>query len=219
MKRYGIEWPELRSILQEGEKGEARIKFFEISDDQARMAGLRAAINAAPGLAVDTGKHVQLFVNGSMVMSDTRQEKRDNTEPIDRAEGDVLIAGLGLGMMLIPVALRESVKSITVLELSQDVIDLVWPKIEAHLRTKRNGAADKVQVIQADVFDFKPKKGKKWDIIWLDIWADICTDNVEGINRLKQKFKGRLNRTNQTCWMGAWKEDHLRWLKRTGRWR
>lgn len=219
MKSQKIKWPDLQAILKEEEKGEAAVEFYEVSDDAARATRMRAIIQGCPDMEVDAGKHVRLRVKGSLVMSDTGMERRDNREAVSRAEGDVLIAGLGIGLMLIPVALRDSVRSVTVLESSMDVIDLVWPKVADHLRVQGNGASHKVEIVNVDVFDFKPRRGQKWDVIWLDIWTDQSTDNVAEINRLKQKFKGRLDRTNPKCWMGAWKEDHLRYLKRTGRWR
>lgn len=219
MKRYGIDWPDLSKILEEGERGEACVEFYEVSKEDEQFTRMRAAVTGSGRCMVASGQYVRLKIGGYLVMSNTDQEKRENTEAVDRAEGDVLVAGLGLGLMLIPVCLMDRVRSVTAVEISQDVIDLVGPPIRRHLEAQGNGAAGKLEIVQGDIFEFKPRRGQRWDIIWFDVWADSCVDNIKGINRLKQKFKGRLNRSNPVCWMGAWEEDRLRYLKRAGRWR
>jgi hypothetical protein len=72
-------------------------------------------------------------------------------------------------------------------------------------------------VIQADAFSWKPPRGELYDVIYFDIWADICTDNLPEISKLKRRYARRLKRKDSGSWMGAWQEPKLRYLKSTGR--
>ena len=81
------------------------------------------------------------------------------------------------------------VDSVTVIEKSQDVIALVWPTYASHPNMK---------LIHADAFDWKPPKGKRYTVIWNDIWDDICGDNYEEMKRLTRKYGKRCDW--QDCW-------------------
>jgi predicted membrane-bound spermidine synthase len=128
-------------------------------------------------------------------------EHRTNFNFVYEAEGDVLVAGLGIGYVLLPVLRAREVESVTVVELHQDVIDLVEP----HLRVAVGAAASKLTVVQADIFDFEPAKGQKWDVIYFDIWPDRCTDNLEQMAKLHRRFARRKRR-----WMNSWCRDELK---------
>jgi hypothetical protein len=34
-------------------------------------------------------------------------------------------------------------------------------------------------------------KGKRYDMVWHDIWDDICSDNLEGMAKLHRKYGDR----------------------------
>jgi len=63
---------------------------------------------------------------------------------------------------------------------------------------------DRLTIIEADIFEWKPTRGKKWDCAWFDIWGNICGDNVEEMNQLKRKFAHRAK------WKGYWCEYESR---------
>jgi hypothetical protein len=205
-------------IIPEVESGDARVKHYKMDEDASKFSHLRAIVTGNPGEAAEAGTYTQLLVNNYLVMSDTRMEKDTNREFLRMASiagGNVLIGGLGLGVILVPLLQLQDVKSVTVVEKSSGVIALVHDPL-----MKRLGKlGKKLVVINADILTWKPPAGKKWDCIYFDIWADICVDNLESITKLKRKFARRLNRDNDYCWMGAWQEDRLRSLKRRGRWR
>lgn len=87
---------------------------------------------------------VRLSRRGSVVMSDTMMEKRTNREFCDEAHGDVLVGGLGIGMILMAIQDNPAVNSITVLEKHQEVIDMVAQQLPLN---------KKVKIICADVFE------------------------------------------------------------------
>lgn len=210
------EYIPMQKIITPKEVGTVKIEHYEISEDAARFACMRAAINARREEEVSAGKYVRLRINGHVAMSDTDMEKLSNWEFLDNANGNVLVAGLGIGLILIPALIKEEVISIEVVEKNADVICAVEPQIRSYLADQNLNK--KLLVVHNDIFKYKPEKGKKWDTIYFDIWNDICVDNLEGITKLKRKFARRLNRSNPDCWMGAWQEENLRYNKRTRGW-
>lgn len=195
-------WRTLQDRLPEGEVGIARLEHFTVSDEESRWSFIR------PG-GVDAGDYIRLRLNGGVMMSNTYDEYRSNWDVLHYAHGDVLIGGLGMGAILDCILEKDTVRSVTVIEKSSDVIELVKPHF----------ASPKLTVVHADVFGWKAPKGQKWNTIYFDIWQDICTGNLEGIANLHQRFKGRLDRSDDRCWMDSWHADHLRYLRRSDRWR
>lgn len=184
-------------IVPEGSKGVAKVEHFVVDNFNSRMSAIRREY-------VPEGKYARLYVSGRLMMSDTSMEHRTNWQIGSRANGNVLIAGLGLGMVLTSILDKEEVKSVTVIEKYQDVIDLISP----------NYKSDKLSIICADIFEWKPVKGTKYDVIYFDIWPDICTDNLDEISRLHNKFKFSLNRSNPNSWMDSWCKEELKYYKR-----
>jgi hypothetical protein len=209
MTWFKIEWPKMIEVVPEGERGEAKVTHFEVDEKASRFTSLRAAVNMCSGEYVPPGRYARLVVGRDLMMSDTEMEQSTNSCAVYAANGDVLIAGMGLGVMLIPVCRKPEVKSVLVIERSADVIALVEPYVRKFLGKD----AEKLIVLNMDIFDLQPPKGKKWDTIWFDIWPNVCEDNLDGLGTLKRRFSKRLNRENPKCWMGAWEEDRLRYLR------
>lgn len=206
-------------ILPEGETGDAKIQHRTITDYDAKFSSLRAVVTGNPNEMVSEGTIAQLLVNGYLVMSDTQMEQRTNYEFLrasSRAGGDILIGGLGLGMILVPLMRMKNVRSVLVVEKSQGVIDLVSSPLLTYLKKQ----SKKLSITRGDIFEWRPPPGyKHWDVIYFDIWANLCVDNLDEITKLKRKFSRCLNRSNPGAWMGAWEEIRLRSLRRQGRWR
>lgn len=150
-------WKSVYSVLEEGKCGDFEIKKFAVSRND-----IRAMLDGIP-----PGNYVSLRNNLKCIMSDTPMEKRTNSWFVANAFGDVLIGGLGIGMILLAIQDKECVKSITVIEKNQEVIDLVLHQLPLN---------KKVNVIHADVFDWKPQKGVKYDCVYMDIWSGINRD-------------------------------------------
>jgi hypothetical protein len=199
-------YTDMVKVLPEGVVGKAEIKHFKIGEKEAIMTATRAVVTSGREPPISEGTYAQLYVNGAMVMSDTQMERRSNLGLIWNAKGRVLIAGLGLGLVVLPVAAKDDVVSITVIEQSQDVIDLVTPP----LRVALGDNSSKLGVLQGDIFEWKPKPNSKWDTIYFDIWTDICTDNLKGMARLHRRFGGRKNKDG---WMESWMHDSLKHRK------
>lgn len=147
-----------------------------------------------------------------VIMSDSTMEQQSNKDIIRRAHGDVFIAGLGLGMILLPILQKPEVKSVTVVELYPDVIELVHPYIA------ENDSENKLTVIQDDILHMESIGiDTKYDVIYFDIWNTICTDNWEDIKMLKRKFRKLLNKEDPQNYIGAWMEDEIQYMQRRDR--
>lgn len=181
-------YKDMVQLLSPTENGDFKLEHFEI-----RNGNLRAILDG-----INPGNYVRLMHRGEVVMSDTYMEKRTNSGFCANTYGDVLIGGLGIGMIIMAIQDDERVKSITVLEKYQEVIDMITAQLPFN---------DKVKIICADVFEWKPEKGQKFDCIYMDIWnyvnSDVYQDEMKPLKRkysryLKSKDESP-NRFNE-CW-------------------
>jgi spermidine synthase len=177
-------WKTIKSEIPEGQSGDWKIEKFIITEEDAKRYLLRSQIH--------------------IVMSDTPAEIEDLWQLQYHAKGNILISGLGLGIALQIVLAKPLVFHVTVVEIEPDVIDLVG----SYFIRKY---AKRVKIIRANAFDWNPPKKFKYDVVWHDIWDDICTDNLAGMTKLRRKYCRRAD------WQGFWAyEDHLRAKRRWG---
>ena len=188
-------------VLTPGTMGDAAIEHFTVSESESRFSALR------PGEYVREGRYARLRVGRGLMMTDTHMERITNYEFLRRAQGDVLVGGLGLGMIVVPACAKKEVRSVTVLELSADVIGLVEPQIRH----------EKLTVVRADVRTWRPPQ--KYQTIYFDIWPTICVDNLREIATLHRRYAKALDRSDGAAWMSSWQVKHLRALRRRDPWR
>lgn len=151
--------------------------------------------------------YIRLKKNGEgIMMSDTPMERNTNRDFIQRANGDVIIFGLGLGLVILPLLKKKNVKSILVVELYQDLIDLVQPILKKH------DTENKLTIIQGDCFEIHKSipKDKKFDTVYGDIWIEISTKNYEEMKILTKNWKNRINRENSNAFIDHWMKDFLK---------
>ena len=185
--------------------GIATLRSFSISNEESKVYNLRSLFNGNGGFdCVTAGQYVELSVNNILMMSDTDMEKRTNYEFISNAKGDVMIAGLGIGLILHNLEKKVKtgeVKSITVYEKYQDVIDLITPYYK-HLP---------ITVKCEDILNYLPPKEEIYDTIYFDIWPTINTDNLKDIKILHNRWKFH---KRQDGWMDSWVKQKLQNMKR-----
>lgn len=192
----------MTQIIPEGERCGIRVEHHVVTEHEAAIDALRSLGKRVTPIA--PGPVCCLYVGHVLMMSDGVNEHDTNRAIVREARGDVLIAGLGLGMILIPILRKPDVRSVTVLELGESVIELV----ELHIRRHVGEAlANKLSVINADARQWMPPKGTTYDVIYFDIWPTISTDNLPAITKFKRRFARRLRPGG---WMGAWVERQLR---------
>jgi hypothetical protein len=182
--------------IPDGESGPWAVKRVVVSEEDASWGRVRAIISSsALGRFCPAGTYTLLKRDGKTIMSDTPDELRD-LFPVRRAEGRVLIAGLGLGCAVCYAFQNPSVTSVTVIEKSRDVISLVAPAI-----TK---ACPDVRIINGDILTWKPAKGESWDFGWYDIWDNIDPDNLAELTKIKRRLARRVKTQK------GWAEDLCR---------
>jgi hypothetical protein len=162
-----------------GRSGPWAIEEFEVSRDEAALynIGVRGYAHVSPG------RYKRLVhAKRGTVMSNTPMEVRTHRGAVYAARGRVLIAGLGMGMVLEAILEKPDVRSVVVVEIDPDVIALVGPHFDQHLATGR------LQIVQADIFTWKPDSEDSFNFWWFDIWTDICGDNLRAMAKLARRF-------------------------------
>ena len=167
--------------LPEMSKGPWRIEHFTVDrmDFHSALRGRDVPIGES---------YTRLMRNGTLVMSDTPAECRDHIEAFYQATGNCLINGLGIGMILKNILQKSEVTDVTIVEISQDLIDLVSPYY----------TDPRVKYVCCDAFTYKPEKGKRFQMVWHDIWDNICEDNLPEMTKLHRKY-GKC-----ADWQGSW---------------
>jgi len=187
------------SIVPEGASAEARVTHFNVTAEEARWSEMRATVTGRRDLSVRQGRYAKLEVGGMLMMTDTQMEQASNLDVIIQARGDVLIAGLGLGLIVLPIARKRDVARVTVVEHSPGVIDLVEAPLRQHLTSR---VSRKLAVVPGDIFKWRPEQpGRQFDTIYFDIWADYGTHAKEAV-ALRRAFARYLRKDG---WIGAWK--------------
>lgn len=185
-KKYQVNLPEM-------ENGPWKVEKFNVVEND-----LSQRIEAMKGRRyVPGGTYTRLMKNGHLIMSDTPDEIRDHLRFMRIAKGNILIAGLGLGMVLNWLINKSEVDFITVIEIDKELIDMLTPYYQS----------DWVYIIHADIFEWKPPKTVYYDYAWYDIWNSICLDNLEEMKRLHRKFE------RKTTWQGSWCRKELEYLR------
>lgn len=178
----------MTELLEERDVNNWKLQKFEIKpgDIGAMFDGI------APG------KYIRLLHDDECVMSDTNMEKRTNSEFCINAHGDIIIGGLGIGMIVMAVQDKPEVHSITVIEKNEEVIEMIASQLNFN---------DKVNIICDDVFSWKPDRGVKYDMVYMDIWnyinSEIYKAEMQPLKRKYAKYlrskKENPNRFNK-CW-------------------
>jgi len=178
-----------------------RVEHFEVSASAAKMFNIRASFNSKDKSRYIThGKYTRLMNGPNVVMSNTPSEIADHVHFFKIAEGNVLVNGLGLGMVI--EAIASKVKSLTIIEKNEEVIKLVAPTY---------ASVPNVSILHADAFEFKPEVGYKYDYVWHDIWTDICADNLKDMTKLHRKYG------KKTHWQGSWRRKECESLRKSER--
>lgn len=160
--------------------GEWEISNFNITEEDAKFFNMRNVFNNRQHLNVKAGSYTKLIKNGDVVMSNTQMELDTNAIAYSEAQGTILIAGLGMGMILDAILSKPDVNFVRVIELDQSIINNIGVLYKDDPR---------VEIIQGDILEYKPSESEKYDYIWFDIWTFICEDNCDDFLNLYNTFK------------------------------
>jgi hypothetical protein len=159
------------------------------------------------GRGTRPGTYTRLLAGHRLWMTDTDAERQDHMPAARRIAQTgtrrVLINGLGLGMVLRVALAMDHVEHVDVVEIDDRVIELVG----AHYTDPR------LTLHHADAYDQARRwpAGSRWDVVWHDIWPDLCTDNLDGMARLHRSYGRRAG------WQGSWGKTLLEGKARADR--
>ena len=107
--------------------------------------------------------------NGNEWMTLTPVDLDTSVEAIEAAHGRVVTFGLGLGYYAYMVSEKPEVESITVVEISEEVIRLFKTHILPQFPNKH-----KVKIVQSDAFEYAEHimPGERFDVAFVDTWRD-----------------------------------------------
>lgn len=172
--------------LCEGSCGEWSLEKFNVSELDAKSFNLRECVHRRR--FISSGIYWKLVHRGETIMSNTPAEISDHQDFIMKANGNILVAGLGLGMVVKALLKKDNVLHITVVEKSSDVIKLVAPFYQDN----------RVSIINNDIFDYKP--ACKFDFAWFDIWTYISEDNYKEMVKLNRQFGRYVKMKEHWCY-------------------
>jgi len=86
---------------------------------------------------------------------------------------------------------KKEVDQVVVVEESEDVINLVYPTLQ-----DRYGR--RLKVVHADALEYKPLRKDRYDVVWHDIWDNLCVDNLPQMHILHRKYGHKCD------WQGSW---------------
>ena len=133
------------------------------------------------------------------IMSSNLFERLTNQNFINSAKGDVIIFGLGLGLILFPLLEDEEINSITVIDNSIDIINTIGPII------KNYDVNDKLTIINGDVFTYYQQlNDAKFDVAYFDYWNIVDSTIQTDMETLKELYKNNIKETGQIMY---WCED------------
>ncbi len=156
--------------------------------DDIKMDGLQE--NSQIGYFRDKFSYLALTEGNNIWMSLNPNEIETMKPFINKGKGNVLVLGLGMGYVPFMLSLKNCVKSITIIERDQNIIDLfnefLWPKFVNK---------EKIKIIKDDAINYvKKQKEATYDYIFADLWHDP-EDGLELFVKLK-----KIN-PNIDCWL------------------
>jgi hypothetical protein len=126
---------------------------------------------------VDNGDYFVLYNNGDRWMvynKDKDFEVKDMYSSYDLAYGDVIISGLGFGILALWLCSKPEVSSVTVIEVSEDVIKIF---------KDNNLIPEKLTIINDNMITYETDK--EYDVLLLDHYERQTFDwRLKDINRI-----------------------------------
>jgi len=117
-----------------------------------------------------------ILENGRIWMTITPNEIETMKLAVEKASGNVLTFGLGLGYYAYMVSEKEEVSTVTVVEKNEDVIHIFTKYIMPQFKN-----AHKIKIIQYDAYAYADKNfvagnntaDGRFDLVFTDLWHDV----------------------------------------------
>jgi len=155
--------------IPEGKQGKFRIEHRVFGPGEAiplinqRTAIFRGCKPANIKYDVPVRFHY-LTEDGGTWTSDVPQEQEQQARAVMGFTGEVLVGGLGIGMIAHILAEMRMVRRIVIVEKQKEVIDLVWPHIQKELHGKG-------EIVHANLFQYLRETDENFNYAFYDIWT------------------------------------------------
>lgn len=101
---------------------------------------------------------------------------------VEKAFGNVLVVGLGIGFFPFNILLKENVEKVTIIEYNKEIIDLFKEHILPQFPRR-----ECIEIIHGDAYDYLHNDYiKQYDYTFVDIWKN----NEDGVCILSKCLKG-----------------------------
>lgn len=148
------------------------------------------------GFFNETFKYPAIYQNNRLWMSITPNEIETMKEPINIVSGNVLAFGLGMGYFAYMVSNKENVKSVTIIEKDENVIELFKKVLLPQFKH-----IEKINIIHSDAFDYMENEflDNKYDYVFTDIYHD-ASDAIDVYLKMKE-YEKKYNNTRFVYWI------------------
>ena len=141
--------------------------------------------------------HNFLWIDDHLWMYDIPAERKAQKDISNKAFGDVLVAGYGLGILQRFLSENKKVKSITTIEISEEVVNKV-----KDIYGKIHG-----DIIIENFYDFHTNN--KFNCVIGDIWEEITPGALEDYKKFKNKAKRLLKKNGKIL---GWGKEFFEYL-------
>ena len=143
----------------------------------------------------ETFYYLAVYDNNRLWMSITPNEINTMKQPINKAKGNVLTFGLGLGYFAYMCSLKDDVKSVTIVEKDERVIKLFKDNILPYFIS-----IEKINIIKEDAYVYLSKMNDDmYDYVFVDIYHD-AGDGKEVYLKMNQ-YRNRFKKTIFEYWI------------------
>ena len=165
--------PYVKAIKKTGRKGKYALKYIDYAPYQL-FAFDDIKLNrykeySQTGYFDNKFSYLALTEGNNVWMSLNPNEIETMKPYINKARGNVLVLGLGMGYVPFMLSLKNCVKSITIVERDQEIINLFNELIYPSFPNK-----EKIKIIKGDAVEYtrKAQKEATHDYVFADLWHD-----------------------------------------------
>ena len=152
-------------------------------------------MHAEAGFFDDKVNFPVLLENGEVWMSLVMSEIESMEEPLRLARGKVITYGLGLGYYAFMAAQKETVDSVTIVEMNPSIIKIFNDVLLPQFPHK-----EKIHIVQADAFDYADHQADgEYDIAFGDFWSGV-EEGLEFYLKFLKKTE-RIRKTRFDYWI------------------
>lgn len=186
-------------LLPSGELGNIEVDYVKFNTNDIRKIRKQSlyshTMHEVEGLR--PGIITRLLVDGKIMMSDTPMEIETNQDFIQKANGNVFIGGLGMGIIILCIQDKPEVHRIDVMEINPYVIQYM----KQHLLFNQ-----KLNIIEGDVLKYVPGKSDLYDSVYFDIWKQTSSSNKSDMVILHRRWSKHINRQNPAWFLSSWRK-------------